>query len=216
MNSNRQATRANYDRLSRWYDILSGSSERPARERGVEMLDIQPGERVLEIGCGTGEALSALAARAGCSGCVLGLDLSAGMLRRAKSKLGRDASANIQLMQGDSSHLPFADESLDAIFMSFTLELFADTEIPSLLAECRRVLRPGGRMGVVSLLQKHRPGWMEKAYTWAHRRWPVVIDCHPIPLEVLLQNAGFEISSALEMGMWGLAVGVFVIKEMEK
>lgn len=210
MSTARQSTRANYDRLSRWYDALSGSSERPARMRGMQRLDIQPGERVLEIGCGTGEALSILAAGAGPAGGVLGLDLSAGMLRRAASKLGRDASANIQLMQGDSSHLPFADKSLDALFMSFTLELFADTEIPSLLTECRRVLRPGGRLGVVSLLQKGKPGWMERAYGWAHRRWPIAIDCRPIPLEKVTSNAGFEISHFEEVSMWGLAVGVLV------
>jgi ubiquinone/menaquinone biosynthesis C-methylase UbiE len=206
----RQTTRANYDRLSRWYDILSGSSERPARVCGVKMLNIQPGDRVLEIGCGTGESLPTLANSTENTGRVIGLDLSAGMLRVAKYKLERQPVAHIDIVQGDAIQLPFGEVSFDALFMSFTLELFPPGEIPILLRECRRVLRYGGRMGLVSLLEKENPGWMEKTYTWAHRRWPQIIDCRPIPLEQMLTSAGFEISRATEMSMWGLAVGILV------
>jgi ubiquinone/menaquinone biosynthesis C-methylase UbiE len=206
----RQTTRTNYDRLSRWYDILSGSSERPARVRGMQMLNIQPGERVLEIGCGTGESLPMLAHSTEDAGHVIGLDLSAGMLRVAKYKLGKQPVAPINFVQGDAIQLPFGEVSFDALFMSFTLELFPSGEIPILLRECRRVLRSGGRMGVVSLLQKENPGWMEKTYTWAHRRWPQIIDCRPVPLEQTLTSVGFEISRAMEMSMWGLAVSIVV------
>jgi demethylmenaquinone methyltransferase/2-methoxy-6-polyprenyl-1,4-benzoquinol methylase len=205
-----QATRANYDRLSRWYDLFSGSGERPARECGLHMLDIQDGERILEIGCGTGESLLMLTSYAGSAKCIFGLDLSAGMLRRAKSKLKWRASLNVTLMQGDAYQLPFADETFDAIFMSFTLELFPTADIPVVLQECRRVLRLDGRMGIVSLLQKEDPNWMERSYTWAHRRWPNVIDCRPISIEEVVKSAHFDISGTSEMTMWGLAVGIFI------
>ncbi|MEW5940700.1 MAG: methyltransferase domain-containing protein [Chloroflexota bacterium] len=205
MISDRRATRANYDRLSRWYDLIGGSSERPARERGIEALDIQPGERALEIGCGTGQSLPMLASAAGEAGRVVGLDLSAGMLRVARKR-----GARIHLAQGDGTRLPFASETFDALFLSFTLELFPPAEIPILLEECRRALRPGGRLGAVSLLQKDAPGWMERAYRWARRRWPRLIDCRPIPLEKLIEEAGWEVSRITSLSMWGLKVGIVV------
>jgi len=60
-------------------------------------------------------------------------------------------------------------------------------------------------------LQTETPGWMERAYNWAHRRWPRVIDCRPIAVEALLKSAGFEIARADELSMWGLVVGALVV-----
>jgi len=207
---NHRESRANYDRLSRWYDLLSGSSERPARLRGLQMLDIQPRERILEVGCGTGESLPTLASRAESAGCVFGLDLSAGMLDVAKNKLKKLSLFNVTCLQGDGVRLPFQDESFDAVFMSFTLELFPAEEMPRLLQECMRVLRSGGRLGIVSLSQKEKSGWMERLYTWAHHRWSRIIDCRPILIEDVIKDAGFEISGAHEMFMWGLVIGILV------
>jgi ubiquinone/menaquinone biosynthesis C-methylase UbiE len=208
--TDRQTTRANYDRLSRWYDMLSGSSERPARLHGIQMLGIHSGERILEIGCGTGESLAVMSSGTDHAGCVVGLDLSSGMLRVAKRKLVRQSITNAHLLQANGTCLPFGNGIFHAIFMSFTLELFPEMEISNLLRECRKVLRPGGRLGIVSLLQKDEPGWMENTYNWAHRRWPVVIDCRPIPLINLLERSGFIIRDMVEKPMWGLMVGLTV------
>ena len=210
MITSRQTTRTNYDRLSRWYDILSGSSERPARVCGVQMLDIQPGERILEIGCGTGESLPMLSSRIDHARDVIGLDLSSGMLKVAKHKLERQSITNVQFMHADGTRLPFGKDVFHSIFMSFTLELFPETEISHLLMESKRVLRPGGRLGIVSLLQKDQPGWMEKGYNWAHHHWPAFIDCKPIPLLRLLEQSDFTIRDMVEKSMWGLTVGIVV------
>ena len=177
---------------------------------GLQMLQIQPGEHVLEIGCGTGESLPVLNSCVDSMGRIFGLDLSAGMLGIAKNKVKRLSLSNVDFLQGDGLHLPFPDKSLDAIFMSFTLELLPATEIPFVLQECKRVLRDDGRIGIVTLLQKEDPGWMDKLYTWAHYRWPHVIDCRPIPIESIVRNAGFENSRLREMSMWGLAIGILV------
>lgn len=207
MSNAHRETRANYDRLSRWYDILSGSSEQTLRRRGLSMLDLQPGDRVLEIGCGTGESLPDLASRAGQ---VVGFDLSAGMLDVARKKLKRNPSPKAVLLQGDAARLPFAGKTFDAIFMSFTLELFPDAEIPHFLKECKRALRPGGRVGLIALVQSKKPGWMERVYGRVHLCWPRVIDCHPIPIEEAMMGAGFKIDRATAASLWGLAVGLLV------
>ncbi|MDP2776956.1 MAG: methyltransferase domain-containing protein [Anaerolineales bacterium] len=210
MPADHQKTRANYDRLSRWYDLFSGSSERTVRRRGLQMLAVKPGECVLEIGCGTGESLPALAFCVGRIGQVIGIDLSSGMLSMAKSKLMRFASSNVTLVQGDSFQLPFVDGTFDAVFMSFTLELFAIAEIPVVLYECKRILRSAGRMGIVSLLKRERPRVIEKLYTRAHLLWPTVIDCQPIPLFNVLRKSGLTACEADERSMWGLTIGLAI------
>lgn len=210
MTTDHQKTRANYDRLSRWYDLLSASSERAVRRRGLQILAAQPGERILEAGCGTGDSLPILAFCVGRMGQVIGIDLSSGMLSMAKSKFKRFASSKVTLTQGDLFQLPFADGTFDAVFMSFTLELFSIAEIPVVLYECKRILRSTGRIGIVSLLKKDRLRTIEKLYIRAHLQWPAVIDCQPIPLFNALQKQGFTTCEVDEQSMWGLTVGIAI------
>lgn len=205
---NRNLTRIYYDRLSRWYDLLSSSSERPAKLRGLHILDVRPGERILEIGCGTGEVLSMLASSTNPNGMAWGCDISSGMLNAARSKLHPLALPNLLLLQGDARGLPFAPEALDAIFIVFTLELFPSMEIPIVLQECKRVLRPGGRIGIVTLLQTKKPGLMEQLYGRAHHQWPRLIDCRPIPIADIMRRSTLEISHLSVMFMWGLPTGI--------
>jgi ubiquinone/menaquinone biosynthesis C-methylase UbiE len=116
--------REGYDRIAGIYDVVAGSSERPWRRRALALLALAPGERVLEIGCGTGEALLELA---GVTEQAVGLDLSPGMLRQARARLdAREARAH--LVQADAHRLPFKQHSHDALFMSFVLDLVASRE----------------------------------------------------------------------------------------
>lgn len=88
--------RVHYDRLSKWYDLIAGSSERKFRDVGLDKLGVAAGERVLEIGFGTGHSLVALAQKAGTSGRVYGIDLSNGMLQLAEARV-RAAGLSAQL-----------------------------------------------------------------------------------------------------------------------
>jgi demethylmenaquinone methyltransferase/2-methoxy-6-polyprenyl-1,4-benzoquinol methylase len=196
-------TRAFYNKISRVYDLLSERSEAPTRKAGLVLLRARAGESVLEIGFGTGHSLVAFAKAVGPKGTVFGLDLSDKMLQRAKISLARfNLLARARLRCADATQLPYEDNSMDAVFMSFTLELFDTPEIPKVLRECKRVLRPGGRIVVVGMSKdaKHDP--LVGAFEWTHEHFPNFLDCRPIYVRVALEKAGFKIESALMKHMW--------------
>ncbi len=205
----RQAARFAYNRISRWYDVLA-RPERRFVDIGLRLLAPQEGERVLEIGCGTGYALVSVARAAGASGLAVGLDISEGMLLAANARAKRaEVARRPHLIMADAVALPFADGAFDAAFMAFTLELFDASDIALVLSECARVLRPGGRLGVVSL-SREGGGRMVGLYDWVHRRWPQWVDCRPIYARQALEDAGFATLHAARVVMWGLPVEVIV------
>lgn len=199
----KRSAQQSYDRLSRWYDLLAGSSEGPFRRLGLELLDLRPGERVLEIGCGTGQALREALARVGAQGAALGLDLSTGMLRRSRA-----AAPKAGLLCADGAHLPLAGGWADAVFLSFSLELFDTPEIPSVLAGCVRVMRPGGRLCAVSLSRLGPGSLMLRLYERLHERAPALADCRPIYLRAALESAGLLTRRVELRRMWGLPVEI--------
>jgi demethylmenaquinone methyltransferase/2-methoxy-6-polyprenyl-1,4-benzoquinol methylase len=200
----KSAARQAYNRLSRSYDRLAGSSETKIMHLGLKMLSVRLGDSVLEIGSGTGKALLELSQQAGR---VYGLDLSPGMIQVAHERLLKDnLEGRVHLLCGDGAALPYSNQAFSALFMSFTLELFDTPEIPLVLAECHRVLQPGGRLGVVALLKDDHPGRIVRLYEWFHEHFPAYVDCRPIDAEGMIQTAGFRLESRLVKSMWGLPV----------
>lgn len=207
----REAARAAYDRLSRVYDLIAGGSEQKYTLLGLRLLNVTPGEAVLEIGCGTGGSLVELARQAGNSGRIFGLDISEGMLSVARGRLQKvHLSEQVELRCGDAAALPYPADSFDAVFMSFTLELFDTPEIPHVLQECRRVLRPRGRIGIVAMSNQGKPNLMTRLYDWAHVKMPALVDCRPIPARAFLEVAGFKTHDFRLMWMWGLPLEIIV------
>ena len=205
---------ATYDSLSRWYDLLAGRSERRLIGAGLAKLAAGAGEKVLEIGFGTGRAVLALARSVGEAGRVYGLDISTGMLRVAQHRVDwAGLSSRVELCQGDAARLPFNDGSLDAIFSSFTLELFDTPDIPLVLGECRRVLSNGGRLGVVAMSREGNPGLVRRLYEEAHSRFPAYVDCRPIFAQTAVQEAGFRLVDATIKSTWGLPVEIVLAQK---
>lgn len=199
--------RTTYDRLAPWYDYVEAPFERRARAAGLRLLDVRPGERILEIGFGTGHTLSALAPQVGARGSVIGVDLSMGMVRVARRRLTRlGPHIPVSLTQSDARHLPLGDATVDAVTMSFTLELMVTEDISVVLQECGRVLRAGGRLSVVSLALPDTPNRMTRAYLALHRRWPRLADCRPLPLQDVLADNGFAPITIWSSSIAGLPV----------
>jgi len=206
-----------YNKLSRWYDALANASEGPLRDRGLQALAAQPGERVLEIGFGTGHALVSLAHSCTPSGYVVGVDISDGMAAVAARRLTKAGCAGrAALALSDGARLPFAAGSFDAVFMSFTLELFDTPLLPLVLASCRETLKSSGRLCVVALAKEPRGDALPaRLYELAHRMLPRWVDCRPIFVGPLLQAHGFCIAVPSRYAMWGLPVDVVLAHRSE-
>lgn len=199
----REQTRAFYNKISRAYDLLADRSEAPVRRAGLDLLKARAGEKVLEIGFGTGNSLVSLAKAVGPNGIVFGLDLADGMLKLAREKLSAAGMAGrARLRCGDAARMTYADASMDAVFMSFTLELFDTPEIPQVLFECKRVLRPGGRIVVVGMSKQGNQDPLIGVFEWAHRHFPNFVDCRPIFVRDEMEQAGFRIARTVKKHMW--------------
>mgnify|MGYP003932914379 CR=1 FL=1 len=180
--------RSDYDSISRYYDQVRGFG--PDYYRGwmdhiIEHGGLMGRERVVDVGCGTGRYTVQLQAAVGRP--VVGLDLSTGMLARARERV--DAGADIRLVRGDAHHLPFIDGAFDAATLILVVHHAED--LPSMARELFRVLSPGGR--VLFMTRGHEE--IEDSYI---ALFPGVleIDLARFPsiegLEAVLRGAGFE------------------------
>ena len=196
------AVRTMFDRISPVYDAMNRTMTMGLDQRwrrATVSAVVRPGDRVLDACCGTGDlALAALSA----GGRVTGLDFSERMLERARLK-----SVEVEWVRGDAIALPFEDGAFDAATVGFGVRNLDDLERG--LSELRRVLRAGGRVGIleitrprgllapfyrlwfdglVPLLGKLLPGGSAYTYLPASvRRFP-----GPEELAGLLREAGFE------------------------
>ncbi|MEV0902533.1 methyltransferase domain-containing protein [Actinoplanes sp. NPDC049802] len=132
-----------YDPLSR----LAGAGR--LHERLLEQAGLRAGQRVLEIGCGTGNLLAAQARR-GPRVVAVGIDPDPAALRRARRKAGR-AGAVIEFRQAYAGDLPFAGGGFDVVLSSLMLHHLDEAGRDRALREVVRVLRPGGRLHVADL-----------------------------------------------------------------
>lgn len=139
-----------YGRYDRLYDAIATlPGVESWRERAVDALDLEPGETVVELGCGTGANLRLLRERVGPDGRVVGVDLTRPLLARAR---GRTSPwPNVHLVQGDATTPPLAAGAADAVLGTFVLGMFAD---PAAVVDgwCDLV----GREGRVALLEATR------------------------------------------------------------
>ena len=111
----------------------------------MEALDLRPGERVLDVGCGTGVFLPAVAAKVGRDGGVVGLDHSEAFLREARARIAEAGLADVvSLVSGDAQQLPFEADAFDAAHTERVLMHLDDPD--AAIREMRRVVRPGGRV----------------------------------------------------------------------
>jgi phosphatidylethanolamine/phosphatidyl-N-methylethanolamine N-methyltransferase len=129
-----------YDKLAKVYDLTFGPTLHPGRLQAIQRMDIQPGERVLEVGVGTGINLSLYPKN--CT--VTGIDFSSSMLEKARERAARKEIRNMRLLQMDAGDLKFADGSFDIVYAPYLISVVPDPV--KVAQEMHRVCRSGGRI----------------------------------------------------------------------
>ena len=183
-----EAARRFYDRLGRGHDWAERYEGR-AKQLALTQLELGPGQRVLNVGVGTGQEHRKIQARLKPGGLAVGLDLSPVMLKLSQSRTGAPLSA------GNAGQLPFKSASFDRLLVTYVLDLIAAAELPGLLAEFRRVLIPSGRLVQVSLTEGVNLSSRAVVGLWklAYAVSPIACGgCRPVQLAGLVKQAGFS------------------------
>jgi ubiquinone/menaquinone biosynthesis C-methylase UbiE len=177
------------------YEQFTGRWSRLFVPLVLKAADIQPGDQVLDICTGTGEAAAAIASAIGPSGCLIGVDIAPPMLDSARSRLNAPTFLPVA---ADGQALPFPDRCFNAVVCQLGLQFFPN---PSLgLREFRRVLREGGRAGICVISSPDRaPMWgiladlLGRLLPEQQQAAHLSFSLHdPALLESLLIDAGFQ------------------------
>lgn len=135
-----------YDLLEWLFDTFVFRGKlREIRQRAADLARIQPGEKVLDVGCGTGTLAMDVARRVGATGRVFGIDPGEQQIARARSKAAR-RGLSIEFQIGVIEHLDFPDQTFDVVLSTIMMHHLSDTLKRQGLAEIARVLKPGGRL----------------------------------------------------------------------
>ena len=140
-----------YENIAWGYDLVFGPTLHPGRVDAIKRMGIKPGDRVLEVGVGTG--INADLYPADCA--VTGIDLSSSMLEKARERVARKGVRNVRLLQMDAANLKFADDSFDIVYAPYVISVVPDPV--AVTREMRRVCRPGGRIVILNHFRSSNP-----------------------------------------------------------
>ena len=163
--------RAMFDRIAGFYDVMNtvmtAGLHHRWRARAADLAALEPGDRALDVACGTGDLAIELARRTGPEGEVIGSDFAEEMLQRARAK-----ASGITWEWGNALELPYASDRFDAVTVGFGARNFSDLERG--LAEMTRVAKPGGRVVVLEITTPHRPPLSTFYSLWFDRVVPLI------------------------------------------
>ncbi|MGA2360781.1 MAG: methyltransferase domain-containing protein [Terriglobales bacterium] len=180
-----------YDKLAPLYDIWGKLTESRARDRAIDLAAIEGGQSILEVAVGTGLAFYEIVKR-NPNGCNVGIDLSSGMLEKAKRRLRELSGANYSLNIGTAFDLPSQTESVDVLVNNYMFDLIPYEDMDKVLAEFRRALKIGGRLILVNMTEGVTLG--SRLYDFIYKLWPRAMGgCRGVRLADRLEQHGFTV-----------------------
>lgn len=140
-----------YSKLATVYDLVFGPALHPGRLVAIERMGIRDGDRVLEVGVGTG--INASLYPRSCH--VTGIDLSGSMLEKARERVAREELRHVRLLEMDAASLTFADETFDIVYAPYLVSVVPDPV--RVVQEMRRVCKRGGRIVILNHFRSPNP-----------------------------------------------------------
>jgi demethylmenaquinone methyltransferase/2-methoxy-6-polyprenyl-1,4-benzoquinol methylase len=181
-----------YSMVAPAYDGQTARFEAEPKALAVGKLARKPGERLLEVAVGTGGGMLEVMRASGAEG-VVGIDVAPGMLAFTRKRLAEAGIGPVPLLLADARHLPFKAATFDCLFNSYMLDLIPNADTSKVLAEFRRVLKPGGRIVLANLTEGEgedaafSEGWKER-----FQANPLQVGgCRPVLTRPFLESEGF-------------------------
>ena len=170
------------------YDAGSGFEVEHHIE-ALKLADIQKGQHILDVACGTGRATTGLARETGSTGSVDALDLSDAMLEQARKKIKTSGLEEIvHFKQGNARNLPYPDGSFDLVYNGYMFDLIPLDGFLPILQEMKRVLKPGGRLVLVNM---SKPDAKKTFFETIYEKGWAIMPCRPVLMSSYLETAGF-------------------------
>ncbi len=180
-----------YAHMAPVYDLWGALAESKAREKALALAAVRNGESILEVAVGTGPLFREIL-KANPEGSNIGIDLTPAMLDKARAKVRHLGAQNYQLALGDAYDLEFPDDRFDLVMNSYMFDLLPEREFPRVLAEFKRVLKPGGRLVLVNMTKGEH--WYQQLWESLYRLNPNWLGgCRAVQLVPALTASGFSV-----------------------
>ena len=193
-----------YRSYAKYYDFIFGKVFHPGRSTAIEHLHCRPGERILEVGVGTGLSLELYPDYTR----VVGIDLSEPMLKQARAKVKDENLTSVEeLLIMDAQNMSFADNSFDKVVAMYVATVVPD--VKKLVDEIRRVCKPGGTIIFLNHFQNKNP--MVRRVEASIQPLAKYLGFHPdFPMEEFLQKTNFQVTNAIPVNAldyWTVLIG---------
>jgi phosphatidylethanolamine/phosphatidyl-N-methylethanolamine N-methyltransferase len=186
-----------YNRFAKVYDLVFDKVMHPGRVAAVQTMGLAGGQRVLEVGVGTGLNLPLYPRGIA----VVGIDVSGPMLAKAHRRARSLGLEGVELHEMDASDLRFPDESFDHVYAPYVVSVVPD--LPQAMAEMKRVCRPGGSIVIVNHFHSRNAvgAWFEKTFTPLTHHVGFRMD---LPVDSVLDEPELELRQNRRVNLFGI------------
>ena len=180
-----------YDGMAWYYDVWAHFTEKKAQDKAIELSKIEDGLTILDVAVGTGKLFNRILKR-NPNGINIGIDISKGMLTKAKSKLSKQPNQNYSLEIGSAFDIKMDNNTVDILFNNYMFDLIPFNQMGSIIDEFFRVLKPGGKLVLVNMTKAERLG--AGLYERIYRIYPLVMGgCRGVQQNNILTEYKFNV-----------------------
>ena len=180
-----------YDGMAWYYDVWAHFTEKKAQDKAIELSKVEDGLTILDVAVGTGKLFNRILKR-NPNGINIGIDISKGMLTKAKSKLSKQPNQNYSLEIGSAFDIKMDNNTVDILFNNYMFDLIPFNQMGSIIDEFFRVLKPGGKLVLVNMTKAERLG--AGLYELIYRIYPLAMGgCRGVQQNNLLTKYGFKV-----------------------